>query len=57
MSNSNLEELAKQERLAYFKEWRAKNKDKVKQSNQKYWLRKAEQRKKEEGINREEELK
>ncbi len=44
MIEKNLEEIARQERLAYFREWRAKNKDKVKQHNKNYWLRKAEQR-------------
>ena len=28
---------------AYRKEWRAKNKDKVKASNTRYWLKRAEQ--------------
>ena len=40
----SIDELAREERLAYFKEWRAKNKDKVKQHNQNFWRRKAEQR-------------
>lgn len=44
MLNNNLEEIARQERLEYFRQWRANNKDKVKQHNKNYWLRKAEQR-------------
>lgn len=40
----SIEELAREERLAYFRAWRAANKDKVKQHNQNYWLRKAEKR-------------
>lgn len=31
----------------YQKEWRAKNKDKVKEYNQRYWLKKAEELQKE----------
>ena len=33
---------AKEAQRIYFREWRSKNKDKVKQSNQRYWERKAE---------------
>ena len=44
MLDKNLEEIARQERLEYFRQWRANNKDKVKQHNKNYWLRKAEQR-------------
>lgn len=32
---------AKNLRREYLKEWRAKNKDKVKEYNQRYWLKKA----------------
>ncbi len=39
-----IEELAREERLAYYKKWRAKNKDKIKQHNANYWRKKAEQR-------------
>ena len=39
--------LSKEERnaaqRAYYKEWRAKNKDKVKQHNQNFWSKKAQQ--------------
>lgn len=41
---SNLERLAIEERRRYQKEWRAKNKDKVRAQNQKFWLRRAQQR-------------
>ena len=37
-----IEELAREERLAYFREWRANNKDKVKQHQATYWQRRAE---------------
>lgn len=33
---------AKQARNAYAREWRAKNRDKVRQYNENYWARKAE---------------
>lgn len=44
MCQSELEEMAKQERKAYMKEWRAANKDKVKKHQQTYWQKKAQQR-------------
>ena len=44
MTDKELEKLARKERLEYFKEWRSKNKDKVKKHNQTYWLKKAKQR-------------
>lgn len=34
-----LEQLAREARAAYSREWRAKNKDRVKQANAKYWER------------------
>lgn len=45
--NSNkksIDEIAREERLAYFKNWRANNKNKVKKHNENYWRKKAEQR-------------
>ena len=42
MDNKTIEELARQARLAYFREWRANNKEKVKQHNANYWKRRAE---------------
>ena len=44
MSNKqqkSVEEIAREERLAYFREWRAKNKDKVKKHNATYWEKRA----------------
>lgn len=41
MENSKVEEMANQERREYFKQWRAKNPDKVKQHNQTYWAKRA----------------
>ena len=34
-----LEELAREERLAYYRAWRAKNKDRVQENNRRYWER------------------
>ena len=39
---TNAEEKARAARRAYYKEWRAKNKDKVKVNNMRYWARRAE---------------
>lgn len=36
-----MSEAARQARNAYAKAWRAKNKDKVKEQNRRYWERKA----------------
>jgi len=36
----NIEELIRQEKLKYYKNWREKNKDKVKQHNKNFWLKK-----------------
>ena len=43
MSNNvkSVEEIAREERLAYFREWRANNKDKVKKHNATYWEKRA----------------
>ena len=41
MQQTKLDELAKAERRAYFKAWRAKNKDKVRVHNQRYWQKRA----------------
>ena len=34
-----LEEMTREERLAYYRAWRAKNKDRVKENNRRYWER------------------
>ena len=39
----NLENQARKARNAYAREWRARNRDKVKQYNAAYWQKKAEQ--------------
>lgn len=40
---------AKAAQRAYAKAWRAKNRDKIRAANQRYWLRKAEQLESKEG--------
>lgn len=44
MTDTKMEELARAERLEYFRNWRANNKDKVRESNRKYWQKRAEKR-------------
>lgn len=54
MSTTNelaIKELARNERLEYFRRWRAANKDKVKKHNDNYWRKQAEKRLKESGDN------
>ena len=36
----NLEELIHKQKLEYYKNWRKNNKDKVKQHNKNFWLKK-----------------
>ncbi len=48
MTEAQIAEIARAERLEYFRKWRAANKDKVKEANRKYWQRKAEKRLQEE---------
>jgi len=45
--STRIEEMARMERLAYFKAWRAANRDKVAKHNKNYWQRRAEKRLKE----------
>jgi len=42
MTDTERKEAARQARNAYHKAWRAKNKDKVKETNARYWEKKAE---------------
>ena len=44
MTQKHMKELIREEKTNYFKEWRAKNKDKVKKHNENYWKRRAEKR-------------
>ena len=44
ISSEALEKIAKEEARRYKAEWRKKNKDRVRESNKRYWLKKAMQR-------------
>lgn len=44
MVATTLEERAAEERREYFRQWRAKNKDKVRENNRRYWERRAEKK-------------
>ena len=37
----NIDELVKAEKREYYKKWREKNKEKIKESNRKYWENRA----------------
>ena len=41
MAVAALNERAAEERREYYRQWRAKNKDKVRENNRRYWERKA----------------
>lgn len=49
MDAMTVEEMAKTERLEYFRQWRAANKDRIREHNANYWRKRAEKRLKEEG--------
>ena len=55
--DKGLEELAIEERNAYFKAWRAKNKGKVASYNRRYWIRTVERKLRAESENAESERK
>ncbi len=44
MNKQDLERIAKEERNAYYREYRRQNKEKIKQHQKKYWERKAAQK-------------
>lgn len=44
MTAITLKERAAEERREYFRQWRAKNKDKVRENNRRYWERRAEKK-------------
>lgn len=44
MGEREIQELVREERRRYAREWRAKNPEKVKAANQRYWERKAQAR-------------
>lgn len=41
MAEMTLEERAREERREYFRQWRAKNPDKVRENNRRYWEKRA----------------
>ena len=41
MEEISVEQKARAARLEYYRNWRAKNKDKVKATNERYWIRRA----------------
>lgn len=41
MTEKEIAELVRQEKARYAREWRAKNPDKVRENNRRYWERKA----------------
>lgn len=41
MAATTLQERAAEERRKYYRQWRAANKDKVRESNRRYWERRA----------------
>ena len=41
MDATTSQEQAAEERREYFRQWRAKNKDKVRENNRRYWERRA----------------
>lgn len=45
ISDEVIQELVREERRRYAREWRAKNKDKVSANNHRYWVKKALARK------------
>ncbi len=44
MADKDVQELARRERNEYHKKWRARNPDKVRAKNQRYWEKKARER-------------
>lgn len=48
----DIEKKAREERNAYFREWRAKNKDRVKAINKRYWENRAKNNAKKQEDNR-----
>ena len=44
MRKKTIEQLAREEQARYLREWRAKNKDKVKEANRRYWEKRALER-------------
>lgn len=43
MTEKSIENLIKEAQKIYLKQWREKNKEKIKRYNQKFWLKKAQE--------------
>lgn len=41
MEEKTINEQARNARREYYREWRARNKDKIKASNERYWMKRA----------------
>ena len=53
MTNKNdIDRLAKEQKNAYLRKWKSKNRDKVKEYNARYWKKRAEKMLKEKGVNK-----
>lgn len=44
MAATTLQERAAEERREYYRQWRAKNKDRVRENNRRYWENRAKKR-------------
>lgn len=40
----SIEELVREEQREYYRQWRAKNKDKVRENNRRYWEKRAQKK-------------
>lgn len=49
MKQKTLEALAREEKRDYARDWRARNPDKVREANKRYWERRARKRMEQEG--------
>lgn len=45
----NIEELAKKERREYYRQWREKNRERIRETNRRYWEKRAAKRQEQEG--------
>ena len=50
MNQTDIDEMARQERNRYFREYRARNPEKVKEANRRYWAKRAAKLSAEKGV-------
>ena len=50
MNDAELDEIVRRERNRYFREYRAKNPEKVREANRRYWAKRAAKLSAEEGV-------